>query len=216
MGDRDVGMGGLGGLEACVRDFLMCHGHDALELEWRLGHAQSGARQFSTGIAEENWDRLKNVLDTSDAFVCTFSKTREGLCGDLKTIEDENQDRQDREVLRKKRIRNFDEQGPTWVVRASVSFEAPAPPDTPCTPSFYRHKRRWSYRHQCWSVDLTRVSGNSPDDLDADRDVCEVEIELVDKDVLLERPLTHVLQWGRSLTADVCRFCDTAGGRWHS
>jgi hypothetical protein len=55
-------------------------------------------------------------------------------------------------------------------------------------------------------VDLTRVQGNTPNQLDADADVFEVEIELIDRDMLLERPLDSVVAWGNQISAEVCQL----------
>ena len=109
----------------------------------------------------------------------------------------------------KKRLADVDTEAPSgpWSVRASVSYESAAnPPTAPFEARYERIKRRWSYRHRCWSIDLTRVRSNVPSQLDADEEALEVEIELVDKDMIFERPVRHVVEWGYKLAADVCEL----------
>ena len=55
-----------------------------------------------------------------------------------------------------------------------------------------------------------RIDSGIDDDLDgqldADEEALEVEIELVDKDMIFERPVRHVVEWGYKLAADVCEL----------
>ena len=186
-------------LAACVRSTIAAHGLDALELEWRLGHSMGA---FRPGVSEEAWERLRQALDASPAFSKRYVETREGIADGLRRAESEA----GVAWVHKKRVADFDsaaEEGP-WGVRASVSVETPAPAPASFQARYERHKRRWSYRHDCWSVDLTRVRGNGPSHLDADSDVYEIEIELGDKEVLLERPLDHIVQWGRTMASEIC------------
>ena len=194
-------------IAACVRSTIAQHGLDALELEWRLGHSMGS---FRPGVSEEAWERLRRTLDGSPAFTKGYVETREGIADGLRRSESETLGTAGASAgvswVHKKRVADFDsaaDEGP-WGVRASVSVETPHAPAPSFQPRFERHKRRWSYRHDCWSVDLTRVRGNGPNHLDADSDVYEIEIELGDKEVLFERPLDHIVQWGRLMASEIC------------
>ena len=61
---------------------------------------------------------------------------------------------------------------------------------------------RFSYRHKCWSIDLTCVTGNSRE-LDNDHPTYEVEVELADQGELFVRLATETVQWGLDLTRDM-------------
>ncbi|KAL4854697.1 hypothetical protein ACK3TF_004629 [Chlorella vulgaris] len=184
-------------MDTCLKSFLWDNGHEPLELEWRIGHMQG---HFRPGVSEDAWERLRAKLDASPAFSKSYIETKESLGDSFKRIEAPG-----RTVLMvKKRVADYDVaavSGP-WTIRTSLCYEAVT--TASCPTRFERHKRRWSYRHMCWSVDLTRVRGNLPDQLDSDSDICEVELELLDKDVLLERPLAHVLEWGAQIAAELC------------
>ena len=190
---------------ASVRSTVSKHGLDALELEWRLGHSMG---TFRPGVSEAAWERLRAKLDASPAFAMRYVETHEGIADGVRRSEAVVDGSAPPSVtwVHKKRVADYDsasDVGP-WSVRASVSAELQhaAPPRFQAT--YERHKRRWSYRHDCWSVDLTRVRGNGPNHLDADSDVYEVEIELGDREVLLDRPLDHIVRWGRQMAGEVC------------
>jgi len=189
-------------MEAGVAKAIKAHGHDALELEWRLGHVLG---HFRPGVAEDSWERLKAELETSAAFVPTYVETHETIGDSCKRVDAGG----NVTWIRKQRLADYDvgaAMGP-WTVRTSVSVDIPMPVAPPTfVARFERHKRRWSFRHLCWSVDLTRVQGNTPNQLDADADVFEVEIELIDRDMLLERPLDSVVAWGNQISAEVCQL----------
>ena len=108
--------------------------------------------------------------------------------------------------MHKKRLANVDSdtnQGP-WSIRASVSLEELDTTPAPIALKYSRNKRRWSYRHRCWSIDLTRVQSNLPNDLDSDQDVYEIEVELVDPGILFQRSLDNVVVWGWQIAQDMC------------
>lgn len=187
-----------------MRDAVATYGHDKIELEWRLGHKQGS---FRPGVGADAWRRLQTALDASPAFTKTFKETVEkfGDAGGVKCIHDCVTGAES--WLHKKRLADVDDDGTgPWSVRASVSLEeaADAPPQPVGQVKYERQKRRWSYRHACWSVDLTIVRSNLPSHLDEDRDAYEVEVELVDHDAMFERTMDNLVQWGWSLAADLC------------
>jgi hypothetical protein len=192
-------------LAAHVRAAVGTYGHTRVELEWRLGHRHG---QFRPGVGADAWKRLQAALDASPAFERTAKESTE-LMGDgapgIKCIRDASGHES---WMHKKRLADVDSDGGSdkpWSVRASVSLEEPdqAPPRTPGPFKYERRKQRWSYRHACWSVDLTVVRSNLPAHLDDDEDAYEVEIELVDQGVLFEKTVEHVVAWGYRLAGDM-------------
>lgn len=202
-----------------VRAAVSTYGHTRVELEWRLGHRQG---QFRPGVGADAWKRLQAVLDGSPAFQSSFKESTE-LMGDaagMKCIRDPSGNES---WMHKKRLADVDsDSDKPWGVRASVSLEdtdSPAPPPHPGTQIKYeRHKRRWSYRHACWSVDLTAVRSNLPSHLDEDEHTYEVEIELVDQGILFEKTVEHVVEWGYRLADDMMELmhvpCEPTKAMW--
>lgn len=188
-------------LETAMRTAIVTYGHDRIELEWRLGHRQGN---FRPGVGCEAWRRLQRALDTSPHFTKAFKESVEKLpekVGIKCILESGHPD----VWLHKTRLADVDKESKSaWSIRASISLEdrEPTPPDVVL--KYERRKQRWSYRHKCWSIDLTRVRSNLPSDLDEDSETHEVEIELVDQGVLFERPISYIVEWGWSLAQDLC------------
>lgn len=203
-------------LERSVAQALKTYGHQRLELEFRLG--QRGAGGFVPGVTQAAWEALKAALDEScgegRAFRLVTSDTRELIAGDgtgAKYVMDSAGGAAPF-WMHKKRLWDLDrDTGTPWCCRASASLEvvdAPRREDAPRRPPashrFERHKQRWSYRHRCWSLDLTRVASNLPHQLDNDDVSYEVELELVDTSELFARTLPNLLEWAHTMVADVC------------
>ena len=201
-------------LVAALRSALGTYGHSRLELEWRLGHRQG---QFRPGVGADAWRRLQTALDASPAFTKSFKETVERL-GDvpgMKRIDsvsggsDSSGGGGGSTWMHKKRLADVDLDPAAastrpWSVRASVSLEeADEAKATGGELRYERRKRRWSYRHECWSVDLTIVRSNLPSHLDDDEEAYEVEVELVDQGVLFEKTAEHVVEWGWGLVEDM-------------
>lgn len=188
-----------------IKSSIATYGHDRLEVEWRLGHRQG---RFRPGVGVDAWRRLQHALDTSPHFQKSFTDSveRMGEKPGVKCITDLTAPDHPPTWLHKQRLADVDDDtlGP-WSVRASVSLEElEAAPAGNVFLKYERKKQRWSYRHKCWRIDLTRVSSNLPAQLDEDAETHEVEIELVDQDVLFERPVDYIVEWGWSLAKDVC------------
>ncbi len=197
-----------------LRAGIAKYGHERIELEFRLGHRALG--RFEPGVGLEAWQRIKAALDAASAprrdgrppaFVASESRTVERIHAGHKHVIDEAGGVTG---VFKKRLSDTDlEQCGPWDVRASVSLEeseapAAAPPDS----AFERRKHRFSYRHKCWTLDLTCVTGNSRE-LDNDQPTYEVEVELADAGELFTRLATETVQWGLDLARDMVRL---AGG----
>lgn len=198
-------------LEDALASTLKTYGHERLELEFRLGHHTGGRGGFVPGVSQASWETLKAALDKSTAFRVVATDTRELISGDgsgAKYVVDVTGSRQPYWTF-KKRLWDIEQDtvGP-WSCRASASLEvvneSPQQRPAPTSHRFERHKMRWSYRHRCWSFDLTRVASNLPHQLDNDGVSYEVEIELADATELFARPVPNLVEWARTLVADVC------------
>ena len=200
-------------MEEALTGALKTYGHERLELEFRLGH-RAGDR-FLPGVSQAAWDALKARLDEScgegKAFRLVTTDTRELISDDGsggKYVID-NTGGARPFWMHKQRLWDIDEDtaGP-WCCRASASLEVVDPPERqprpPASHRFERHKQRWSYRHRCWSFDLTRVVSNLPHQLDNDGVSFEVEMELADPSELFARPVPNLLEWAHAMIGDMC------------
>jgi hypothetical protein len=97
-----------------------------------------------------------------------------------------------------------------WSVRLSISLEAmkeeeenalPAPHPPMESIKCRREKKRRSYTLHCWRFDLTRVIDTSQ--IDADCEVFEIELELVDTTILFYYDLRFVIRWGLQLMQSI-------------
>lgn len=204
-------------VESALTDTLQTYGHHRLELEFRLGHRTGG--RFLPGVTEAAWEALKHTLDCScgegKAFEVVVADTVELISDDGsggKYVVD-NTGAARPYWMHKRRLWDFDaDTRSAWCCRTSASLEAVDPPHSqkppPAGHQFERHKRRWSYKHRCWSFDLTRVTGNLPHQLDNDGVSYEVELELADPAELFARPTGELLEWGWKMVGDVCSIMD--------
>ena len=208
-----------------MRSAVTTYGHDRLELEWRIGHRQG---TFRPGVPPDAWRRLQAALDASPVFQKRHTETCERL-GDtpgMKCIVSTSGEAPD-VWMHKKRLADVDvdpganqPHANPWSVRASLSLEevedGPGPATAPSLPphaalKYERRKQRWSYRYQCWSIDMTQVRSNLPSHLDADHDAFEVEIELVDQGMLFERTVEHLVTWGWRMADELCAIMSGQG-----
>jgi hypothetical protein len=171
-------------------------GIETLELEWRLG--RHGPQGFQPGIPEEAWMQLWKALnDTGKGYI--DSKVTERVISGTKLVTN-----RERGMWTKHKTRLFDFEDPPFLrVSGSAENIQPIPEGTP-VPSqggFARYKERRSYQHECWSIDLTKVSTTT--DIDCDKWTYEVEIELLDKEQLFVRPIGNILQWGNQIANDM-------------
>jgi hypothetical protein len=182
------------------------YGRERLELEFRLGHRTGSGASFVPGVPEAEWQRLKAALDGCEAFGAAHHTDARELI-----------DRGSKYVMptagaghwmHKQRMKDIDVDvsGCPWTCRASMSLEVVDPPSASPEGAckFERHKRRWSYRYRCWSVDLTEVMSNLPHQMDNDGKSFEVEIELADTSELFARPMVDIAAWGLVLAKDMC------------
>lgn len=195
---------------AAVWQAVHTHGHDVLELEFRLGKHLPG-NSFSSSVGKEAFEAVSKKLDASTAWTATYeintvdmihtggakhiTTTAHSLPGPLPPPQ----------WLTKTRIATIDIPTHTALsARASVSIETFAPADADVPPTTSRRiKSRKRYVWNCWAFDLTRVHSTLPDDLDNDDVSYEIEIELVDPGMLFERTMDSLVDWGLVLVQDV-------------
>ena len=201
-------------MERAVRKALHEYGAPRVELEFRLGHRGPGGR-FRAGVSREKFEEIRAVLDASPAWTLEELDSTESVTADgSKLVEYADGARQQHWVHKKRLLDDTDTRPAApdapWVVRTSLSLEeaeayAPGLLEQLAPPRFSvrRRKRRASYRHRCWSLDLTVVRSTL---VDAEDESYEVELELVDTDEFLVRPVSNVLQWGKQIITDVCNF----------
>lgn len=213
-------------VSTAVAGVLKTYGRDRLELEFRLGHRGRGGT-FVPGVPEVAWTRLKDALDRSATRQenkignAVFTEARERIAGDGSgaklvihaSTTEETQKTRDAEpkafLMHKKRVSDVDVDLGTWCCRASMSLEVvdtqqPHKQHHAAHFKYERHKRRWSYRYKCWSIDMTKVTSNLPHQLDNDGMSFEVEIELVDTSVFFTVPVAVLSEWGLQLARDMC------------
>lgn len=200
-----------------VAGTLRQYGRDRLELEFRLGRQLRGT--FVPGVSEAGWQRLRSTLDRCTKMKRHYTETREFISANAEKFVQPVEPEGTGAWMFKKRLHNLDvDMGVLGCCRASISLEESGGPSggpsgsqasrpTHHTPppdaKFVRHKRRWSYRYKCWSVDVTSVNSNLPHQLDDDRVSHEVELELVDTTVLFSMPLETLIEWGLRLARDM-------------
>lgn len=184
-----------------------------LEVEFRLGRAFGTT--FVPGVSQACFEKLAAVLNNSPSFVPLDIETRETLLDNQKYVET---------VSIKSRGTPQAPPPPRWnaktrvgvvdfgsvgtgalVCRLSVAHETwgtgPAP--DAAHHSYTRHKKRRSYRHKEWVIDMTVVSGNVPGMADEPGDIYEVEVELISPDSFLRKPRPIVVQAGMKIVTDI-------------
>lgn len=183
-----------------LRDTVFDHGHKNVELEFRLGRVVNGA--FVAGVSKTIFDTLLDILGRSTAFVRADVTTLEKLNGTDARFVITNGDEANGRWCYKKKVHAYTE--PTR--RTSIALEghdhAPPPPGSPPF-TYHRLKKRSSFRHACWSVDLTRVTSNLPGHFDNDEEIYEVELELTGVDAYFVYTLDHLVTWGNHLVSEI-------------
>ena len=190
-------------LSAVANDVLKtikAHGVETLEFEYRLGH-RSGAA-FKPGVNAAAWARLKHALDSS--LPCTHAVTTERIDKNGSKVV-VNADGAEVCVIHKKRVchTDLDVSGAPWCTRASVCLEVKDDNVVEGRHAYVRREQRWSYVTGAWVIDMTRVRGNLPHQLDDDSESHEVEVELVDKKQLLTMTVRAIVAWGWSIVHDL-------------
>ena len=192
--------------EDVVLGAITTGGIETLELEWRLG--KHGPRGFQPGIGEDAWMKLWNALNATGKR-CLDSKVTERVISGTKLVTS-----REGGAWWKHKTKLFDFEDPPFLrISGSTENVQSIPTGTPLPGAeaggFSRYKERRSYQHECWSIDLTRVSTST--DIDCDTWTYEVEIELMDKEQLFIRPIENMLQWGNEVARDMLQLAGVVG-----
>jgi len=181
-----------------LRHSLRDQGHKNVELEFRFGRVINGA--FVAGVSKATFEKLFAILDTSPAFQRHEITSLERLNGTDARYVIMNGDESTGEWCYKKKVAVITESGGSDLVcRTAVALEGRdhAPPPAGSPPFVYhRMKKRTSFVHQYWSVDMTRVTSNLPNQFDNDEEIYEVEIELANGDAYFVYTLPYLVEWG--------------------
>lgn len=190
-----------------LRDALHDQGHQNVELEFRLGRYINGS--FVAGVSKLFFETLSRILDASTSFERVNITTLEKLNGTDARFVITNGDEANGKWCYKKKVCTSTDRDPEnkgFTKRASVSIEghdhAPPPPGSPPF-KYHRLKKRSSYMHDCWSVDLTQVTSNLPGQFDNDEEIYEVEVELSRTDAYFMYTLDHLVAWGIHLLNEI-------------
>lgn len=186
------------GIVSHLRGAIHEQGHQNVELEFRLGRMINGT--FVAGVPKACFETLLKLMDTSTSFQRTDITTLEKLNGtDARFVITDGDEANGRWCYKKKIFTTNGSNNEGLIHRASVSIEgrdsAPPPPGSPPF-KYHRLKKRSSFVHECWSVDLTRVTSNLPGQFDNDEEIYEVEVELSHVDAYFVYTLDHVVTWG--------------------
>jgi hypothetical protein len=181
-------------------DTMFDHGHKNVELEFRMGRMVNGA--FVAGVSKGAFDALLDILQRSPAFVRTDVTTLEKLNGTDARFVITNGDEANGRWCYKKKVHAHTDA----TRRISIALEghdhAPPPPGSPPF-TYHRLKKRTSFRHEWWSVDMTRVTSNLPGHFDNDEEIYEVELELTGVDAYFVYTLDHLVSWGNHLVSEI-------------
>jgi len=182
-------------LPAAVLGVIGSTGLDGFELEWRLG--VHGPRGFQPGITQAEWEGLRAELDVATCWDAVHDiHTTEKVSGASKLVNGTS-------WIHKTRLFDVD-YAPYVRVSGSREVTEAAAPDAErrlSPKTFTRFKQRRSYRHGCWSFDLTKVVSTA--DIDSDTCSYEVEIELADPIIFFTVPATAVIEMGHAFTRDM-------------
>jgi len=183
------------------------HGHEGLELEFRLGHVLAGG-QFSPNVGKDQFAKLRETLDASPTFKKYVIETVEKIAGGVKhvatlAIADSGTANPPPPSFCMTKTKVFQkdfsvsDKGP-YTVRCGIAIEKVVPLTQVAT-QLTRHKKRCRYVYKSWAFDLTEVVSNT--DVDTEESF-EVEIELLDTGVLFERTMDSIAERGLQLVRD--------------
>lgn len=198
----------MDGLVKALRETIFSHGHRNVELEFRLGRTINDC--FVAGVSRTSFENIQKVLEKSAAFVRSEVTTLEKVNGTDARFIITNGDEAHGKWCYKKKVHVWTgaPNNENMTHRASVSLEgndrSPPPPGSPPF-KYHRLKKRTSFRHEWWSVDLTRVTSNLPGHFDNDEEIYEVEVELVGLDAYYIYTLEHLVAWGHQLLTEIER-----------
>lgn len=190
-----------------LRDVLHDQGHLNVEFEVRLGKLVNN--KYVAGVSRTKFHRILQLLENSPMFTKKEKTTLEKLNGtDAKFIIENGDEARGKWFYKKKVYSSLAPEigGEGLVPRVSVAIEGrdhtPPPPGS-APYKYHRLKKRTSFEHKCWSIDLTRVTSNLPGHFDNDEEIYEVEVELADTEAYFVYTLDHLVEWGVRLICEV-------------
>lgn len=193
-------MDGIDNVVRALRDTMFDHGHANVELEFRLGRVVNGA--FVAGVSKATFDTLFDILHRSPAFARSDITTLEKLNGTDARFVITNGDDASGQWCYKKKVYCHTE--PTHRISVALEGHDHSPPPSGSPPlQYHRLKKRTSFRHECWSIDMTRVTSNLPGHFDNDEEIYEVELELVGVEAYFVYTLDHLVAWGSHLLREI-------------
>ena len=185
-------------MHTTLRNTLVHHGINGLEIEVRLGH-KVGTR-FQPGVSEATACRISSALNSSSAFHPLPATESVDYYFDVP-----GRLEMPREVwVLKDRVGFEDHEG----YRVACAYERlmtrPAATD-PAHSKFFRKKHRVSFEwtEGGWRVDITRVESNEDTDAEA---AWEVEAEFVRTTDVYFVPLHIILESGERLARDLLKL----------
>ena len=178
--------------------------HD-IEIEFRLGSVMrfDDKTRFTPGIRQEAWSKLKAHLDGAECWESTHHGVVEDrIAGGVRMTGDT--------CIQKRKVWSYDfDDGTSYQIRASIAVESPVAHPKAAVRPYVRRKERFSYVWKCWRYDLTHVTSNSLDDLDADG-TFEVELEFWDPLNLVVVPMSEVMKWGHQIMKGIAEYVHSA------
>ena len=150
-----------------------------VEFELRLGKVNN--KMFDTNVGKEIFEKLKRALEKyPDWEEIRETNTSVYYKGDTRVIV--NEDTEDTEYIHKKPVskENLVLEGRPLDVRFAVSIEEPVEQNDSDVMDSVRMKNRFSYIRKNLSIDLTRVTGQTDDPDDEEKERFEVELEIID------------------------------------
>ena len=169
-----------------------------VEVELRLGNIQLGSRgsRFETDVGMESYERAVRGFDKYEGWDQVIKKTVEVFYeGNKRLTEDEDENQ---ETVIKNKIKNIDHkfENRKFDVRLGISTEIPCPPQDGDDELSYDRtvmKDRISYIRKDVSIDVTRISGDFPDQDDEEDTKYQIEVELLNIDKKTDREIISAL-----------------------
>jgi hypothetical protein len=192
-----------------LRDVLHEQGHLNVEFEVRIGKLVNN--KYVAGVSRTKFQHILQFLENSPAFVKKEKTTLEKLNGTDAKFIIENGDEAHGKWFYKKKVYSAlcSDAGEGLIPRVSVAIEGhdhtPPPPGS-APYKYHRLKKRTSFKHKCWSVDLTRVTSNLPGQFDNDEEIHEIEVELADTEAYFVYTIDYLVEWGVHLIHEILQF----------
>jgi hypothetical protein len=189
------------------------------ELEFRIGQARP-PRGFEPALNPVLYKNILEGLRTNPRWSkIVETRTVDYYTGLLRVTHDVTESSwtgMQKTKIFTKTLKNTSQGEVALDVRVSAASETPCPvpPGPPPNCSLVREKHRWSFFHKFWRYDVTEVTTHAnfgpKRDLDEDRKIIyEIELELVDSNEIIGKPLDYVafvVRFGLMLCCDMIKL----------